>query len=100
LIGQQGFYIPSSYTLVGVALGDCKCWTSGVETLIVSSQVSENPEDPEEPFVVMTGYIERCKTCHAPLGQGYGDVDYKKSWEEAQELNRKNLEQVTSGVWK
>lgn len=70
---------------------DCKCWLkAGVETRMVSSQYAYDNESGE--WVIMRGFIERCKQCKSILGVGYGDVDFVESEESAKECVDKDKE--------
>jgi len=78
---------------------DCKCWQEGgVETLLVSSAVCENPEgDEDEKWVVYEGYVERCKKCKQPLGQGFGDPFMYPTEEAATKRDEENKEKMKKG---
>jgi len=67
----------------------------GVENCCVSSTTVYSEEDRE--WVSMQGFIERRKCCKQPLGEGYGDVNYFKSKQEADEETKKWEQKI--GEW-
>ena len=53
----------------------------GVETKCVSSETVYDEEGGE--WISMQGFVERRKCCQKCLGDGYGDVNYFKTQEQA-----------------
>ena len=77
----------------------CVCHgLNDVETKMVSSDISPNPE--EGNWVVYVGYIERCKACRGSLGDGYGDPDFFPTREIAKEVDKRNKATISKGEWK
>lgn len=72
-----------------------KCPHSRIETLLESSKVDYDKEYNQ--FVVMRGFLERCADCKTQLGEGYGDVDYFKTFETAN--NYVILDSQKLGIW-
>lgn len=73
--------------------GQIKCWNCGdnldieyVMDILCEPQFIgdiEGYEDEEEPWVVQTGFKERCIHCKQCLGNGWGEVDHFKTEDDA-----------------
>jgi len=86
--------------LHGEAMLNERCKHLAIETKMVSSDVSENPEgEPNERWVVYVGYVERCGKCYERLGDGYGDPMFYVTEAEARARDEKNKEKIYGGDW-
>jgi len=81
-------------------LAEMKCVLCGgeydVETCCVSSDTVCDDEETGQ-WVSMQGFVERRKCCKKPLGEGYGDMNFYDTKEEADKLTEQWKAKI--GIW-
>lgn len=50
--------------------------------------------EDENKWAIVLGFSEKCKYCHSPFGDGWGDPWFYKTKEEADEVYQKLLKRI------